>query len=358
MASAPNEMSHSSANNGGSGCDLFVKRVQEIRIGDKYQLMRKLGGGGFGKVYLGRDLDTGREVAIKLEHCMSRPQLLQNEVNVYHDMAGKIGFPQLHWDGDVDEFKVLVLELLGPSLEDLLRYCGGRFSLKTTLLLADQLLQRLEVLHSHHYLHSDITPRNFLLGRGHRGNVVHVADFGLTFPHNHPSNGSSYPATHLRQIPLTYLVGTANYASINGHKGGPESACDELESLGYVLVYLAKGKLPWQHIQAQPVFVVDQHPSLRISFMKSTMSAEELCEGLPDEFAKYMNYVHGLEERDQPDYRHLRRLFDNLFRRQGFEYDNVFDWTRLEFLRLEAAADTEPSTVPGVVDGSRGGTAI
>jgi serine/threonine protein kinase len=158
---------------------------------------------------------------MKLEHHSVAPSLLEEEARIYQSLARKPGFPQVHWHGQKDDFMVLVFELLGPNLEDLFRYCGNQFSLKTTLMLADQLLRRFEVLHSNNYLHRDIKPENFLLGVGERANIAYMTDLGLAI-YRHPDRwgSSSTPPTgvDIRARP-PQLLGTCRYASINGHLG-------------------------------------------------------------------------------------------------------------------------------------------
>lgn len=241
----------------------------------------------------------------------------------------------------------MVFELLGPNLEDLFQYCDGRFSLKTTLMLTDQLLRRIEDLHAVRYLHRDIKPENFLLGTGRQGNVVFMTDFGLAsyrrIDHGQP--------TFREQVgpPRLSLVGTCRYASINGHLAvgklmilcytcltrlkffyvGP-SRRDDLESLGYMALYFLRGSLPWQGIKAPS----QQEKHRLVLERKQATPVAELCDGLPPEFATYVEYIRGLSVHDKPDYKHLRNLFDRLFRREGFEHDNVFDWTIREFERL------------------------
>ncbi|KAK5260416.1 hypothetical protein LTR96_011903 [Exophiala xenobiotica] len=199
--------------------DDFVRRVQNITIGGRYHLQRKLGPGSFGKVYLGLDADSGNEVAIKLEHCNVGPSLLEEEASIYQALTGKPGFPKVYWSGQREDFMALIFELLGPDLEDLFRYCGNQFSLKTTLMLADQLLRRLEVLHSRNYLHRDIKPENFLLGMQQQGNTVYMTDLGLA-KYDHPDRRSfKSPPSHAATTRPPQLLGTCRYASIKGHLG-------------------------------------------------------------------------------------------------------------------------------------------
>ena len=127
----------------------------------------------------GLDDDTGDEVAIKLEYNNLDFSQLQNEISLYKTLAGGLGIPRVHWDGSEANYKVMVFDLLGPSLEDLLDFCGRKFSLKTVLMIAHQLIYRLSHIHSKQIIHRDIKPDNVLMGVGRRGNHVYITDMGI-----------------------------------------------------------------------------------------------------------------------------------------------------------------------------------
>ena len=166
---------------------------------------------------VGRDVRTNDEVAIKLEHYTVFPPLLSQEVEIYTSLKGQPGVPQVFWYGNHHDYSIMVLELLGPNLEDLLQYCDGCFSLKTTLMLMDQLLRRVECLHTSGYLHRDIKPENFLLGTGERGNVVYVTDLGLA--DERPIEDRQPEQTNRAPARRRLMVGTCRYASISAHVG-------------------------------------------------------------------------------------------------------------------------------------------
>ncbi|KAJ6372145.1 hypothetical protein OIU76_026604, partial [Salix suchowensis] len=141
----------------------------ESRVGNKFRLGRKIGSGSFGEIYLGTSIQTNEEVAIKLENIKTKhPQLL------YESKLYRILHPNVRWFGVEGDYNVLVMDLLGPSLEDLFNFCSRKLSLKSVLMLADQMINRVEFVHSKSFLHRDIKPDNFLMGLGRRANQVYI----------------------------------------------------------------------------------------------------------------------------------------------------------------------------------------
>lgn len=226
----------------------------------------------------------------------------------------------------------MVLDLLGPSLEDLFNYCGRRFQLKTVLMLADQLLSRLEYVHTKSFIHRDVKPDNFLIGLGKRQSVIHIIDFGLAKKYRDPRSHQHIPYRENKN-----LTGTARYASINTHIGIEQSRRDDLESLGYVLMYFIRGSLPWQGLKAN----TKKQKYERIMDRKMSTSTEQLCKGYATEFRSYFEYCRSLRFEDRPDYAYLKRLFKELFYRKGFQYDNMFDWTVLNLQQERSRAPPE-----------------
>ncbi|XP_065038443.1 casein kinase 1-like protein 2 isoform X3 [Musa acuminata AAA Group] len=187
----------------------------EPRVANKFRLGRKVGSGSFGEIFLGTNIQTNEEVAIKLENVKTKhPQLLY-ESKVYKILQGGTGIPNMRWFGVEGDYNVLVMDLLGPSLEDLFNFCNRKFSLKTVLMLADHMINRVEFVHSKCFLHRDIKPDNFLMGLGRRANqVVYIIDFGLAKKYRDSSTYQHIPYRENKN-----LTGTARYASVNTHLG-------------------------------------------------------------------------------------------------------------------------------------------
>ncbi|KAG5928141.1 hypothetical protein E4U42_001201 [Claviceps africana] len=282
--------------------------MKDILINDRYRVDYKIGEGGFGLVYAGTDTTTDEEVAIKLTHESGEVEALEYEASTYASLSGSVGIPRMLWYGNECEFQVLVQELLGPTLEDVFNYCYRRFSLKTVLLIADQCIRRIKCIHDKGYVHCDIKPNNLLLGVGRSGNVIYTIDFGIAM---------DFEESDGRVIRDDRPLGKATqYATINNHKWLDQSRVDDLESLGYVLLYFAHGSLPWHGL-------------------KTNTPVNDLCKGLPEAFAQYMSYLRCLQPADKPNYAYLLKLFKTLFVARGFKYDNVYDWTEKRFYELQ-----------------------
>lgn len=288
-----------------------------IQIGGRYNIGRSIGSGSFGTIYVGTDLQTGEEVAIKVEGNTTKHPQLNTESKLLQQLSSISGVPKVRYSGNEGNFNVMVMDLLGPSLEDLFNFCSRKFTLKTVLLLAEQMLSRIEQIHKLNYIHRDIKPDNFLMGLGKQGNIVYLIDFGLAKQYIDPGTKKHIPYRENKS-----LTGTARYASVNTHQGIEQSRRDDLESLGYVLMYFQRGQLPWQGLKA----INKRQKYEKIREKKLATSIEELCQGHPIEFATFINYCRGLKFDESPNYDIPRGLLKELFRNSGYAYDYVFDW--------------------------------
>lgn len=293
----------------------------EFIVGGKYKLLRKIGSGSFGDIYQGENITSGEDVAVKLEAQKARhPQLLY-ESKLYRILQGGVGIPKFRWFGQERDYNILVIDLLGPSLEDLFNYCSRKFTMKTVLMLADQMIGRLEYFHNNNFIHRDIKPDNFLMGTGKHSNKLYIIDYGLAKKYRDNRTKQHIPYREDKN-----LTGTARYASINAHLGIEQSRRDDMESLGYVLMYFTRRSLPWQGLKA----ATKKQKYEKISEKKMSTPVEVLCKGHPAEFAMYLNYCRGLRFEEAPDYMYLRQLYRILFRTLDHQYDYIFDWAELK----------------------------
>ena len=209
------------------------------------------------------------------------------------------------------------MELLGKSLEDIFQAQQKKFTVKTVAMIGIQMLDRLEFIHSKNIIHRDIKPDNFVLGLDNKSHIIYILDFGLSKKFR-----SSRTHQHIKFSVNKKLTGTARYASINALKGCEQSRRDDLEAIGYVLLYFLRGSLPWQGLHVNK----GEDRYKKILQKKKGTSAEDLCKGFPNEFVEYINYTRNLEFEADPDYKFLRGLLTTVLEKQNSQYDFYYDW--------------------------------
>mmetsp|Transcript_9534 Transcript_9534/g.18513 ORF Transcript_9534/g.18513 Transcript_9534/m.18513 type:complete len:337 (+) Transcript_9534:967-1977(+) len=298
----------------------------ELRVGGKFRLSKRIGGGSFGEIYLAKNVQTGEDVAVKLENKRTRHSQLAYESKLLKSLSGGLGLPEVHAVGNEGEYTYMVMDLLGPSLEDLSASLKRRMSLKSVLMIADQMISRLEYIHSKHFLHRDVKPDNFTMGLGPKAHLVYVIDFGLAKRFYDPKTRQHIPYKEGKN-----LTGTARYASLCTHLGIEQARRDDMESLGYVLIYLLKGSLPWQGLQAR----TRKEKYDNIMQVKMNIVLSELCSGLPPEFELFLQYCRTLRFTDAPDYEYIKRLIRDAMSRNSFMTDYVYDWTSARHLQSQ-----------------------
>ncbi|XP_017870014.1 PREDICTED: casein kinase I [Drosophila arizonae] len=313
--------------------------VREYFVGD-YKLLDQFDKGCFGDVYLGKSLYTGERVAIKLEKKRTAHPQLAYEYRVYKTMRPALGLPRVHYYGEEDDYNALVMDLLGPSLYYLFEFCGHAFTMKTVLMLADELLLRLEQVHGRGFVHRDIKPENLCIGHDLTCKFVHLIDFGLSKKYWDPISN-----VHIPYREDCSLTGTARFASINAHEGIEQSRRDDLVSVGYLLIYFLSGSLPWQNLPAP----TKEKKYEAIYEMKRSLSSEQLCSDYPNEFAMYLNYCYKLGFTTKPDYAMLRKRFRGLFNKLYYKRDLIYDWEKLslEFHRDQKNPGVGSRYAPG-----------
>lgn len=280
-----------------------MQEVEGFRVG------RPLGSGAFGNVVEAVCTTTRKEVALKIASNPRDIKFLQNEKKVIEALSGQIGFPMFESAEFNYDRCYISMELLGKSLSDVIESVGVPLTLKTVLMIADQLLIRLETMHRAGFVHCDLKPGNMLLGIGKCSNTVYLIDFGLS---------KEYQVREETRSGKVTFEGTAKFASIAAHNGLNVKPKDDLESLGYNLIYLITGKLPWSSNGKEKREFT--------SMMKSAISVSELCAGLPREFELYFEHVKALKAWEAPDYAKYRQIFRELFIESGYVYDFRYDW--------------------------------
>lgn len=295
--------------------------------GGRYRIVRRVGGGAFGEVFIVQATRTsthakeGELMAAKFEPLKSSHQPhLFHEARVYTSLGRDVttvGIPRVKWYGVEGDYNVLVMDLVGPSLSELLDFCHGRFNLKTVLLLADQLICRLQFIHTCGYLHRDLKPDNFAMGRGKFAHHLYMLDFGLAKRYCDNKTGRHIPYRDGKS-----LTGTARYVSLNTHLGMQQSRRDDIEGAAFVLIYLAKGHLPWQNVKC----TTKAEKYERIKSMKVSTPPHVLCAKMASCFAQLLVYARSLDFEAEPDYEYCRKLFSDEFEQQGFDPDYRYCW--------------------------------
>ena len=321
--------------------------IMKDLIAENFVILTTIGKGAFGEISLSYDLRENIEVAIKREKKTNKIPQIKTESKVYQkllnihlgqDISGLkiinqetiLGVPKFYGVGESPDFYYLIMEFLGPNLNNLLNYCGVRkFTISTVCLIGLQMLNRIEYIHKHHYLHRDIKPENFCIGTEEKTNVIYLMDFGLSKRYKNSKNFQHIPYREGRS-----LIGTARYVSINTHLGIEPSRRDDIESIGYVLIYFLKGNLPWQGLKD------GEQKYIRIMEKKLQIPTEVLCYGLPDEFVHYLNYTKNLKFEERPDYDYLRNLFVKLLG----TCINLYNLTR-DFLKFDWCFDAPLNTI-------------
>lgn len=330
-------------------------------VGVNYAVGPKIGEGSFGVIFegenvLARNRNTkGQQtqqsapaggprcmgpVAIKFEPRHSDAPQLRDEFRAYRILAGCRGIPAAYYYGQEGMHNVLVLDLLGPSLEDLFEWCGRKFSIKTTCFCAKQMIARVRSIHEHDLIYRDIKPDNFLISQYQRvlpdgttyksyagscdgdPNLIYMVDFGMAKQYRDPRTKAHIPYRERKS-----LSGTARYMSINTHFGREQSRRDDLESLGHVFFYFLRGSLPWQGLKAPN----NKSKYEKIGLTKQKIDPFDLLQNgqLPKQFAQYLKYTRSLKFEETPDYNYLINLMDDVLRERGLQEDGHYDWMDL-----------------------------
>lgn len=310
-----------------------IKKTKITNIGygsvlsNKYRISKIIGRGSFGIVYIGRNINSNERIAVKFEKTSNIYRQLHHEYKVkfvfkksgniqqksfyfhilrassikqvYQRLQGTDGIGKIHLFGKIPNYDYLVMELFGPSLESVFNYCNRKFTLPTTIQLGIQMVRILELVHLKKFIHRDVKPDNFVLGTSSTSRRIKLIDFGLA------KRFIDSRDQHIACEENRSFTGTARYASINSLKRFTHSRRDDLESIGYILVYFLKGTLPWQNVRQS--FDKKQRKEIILEIKLST-TLSSLCENLPNEIHLFLKYCRERQFDEQPNYTYLRKL--------------------------------------------------
>jgi serine/threonine protein kinase len=291
-------------------CSVQNKYKQNIKFVDDFNIIENIGHGSFGDVYLTRDIKTGNIMATKVEERKKdKKTKLQLELKIYNILHKNNvrHIPDVLNFCTSRKYHCLHLELLGKSLDDVFRDCDKKVDIGSALKLGVDMIDIMKDLHQSGIIHRDIKPANFMMGKKDT-DTLYIMDFGL-------SRRFIKDGLHIKHSTGNRPMGTPRYISINVHLGFEPSRRDDMESVGYLLIYFLNGSLPWQGLKADnKTKQID-----KIKTKKMQTSIEKLCENLPKCIEDYMNHVISLDFEEAPDYNRLKTLFIENAKQLGVE---------------------------------------
>ena len=284
----------------------------------KYKIVKLISEGIFGQIHLVLNEKTKKFYAMKSEFKNSNYHILEQEAYNLYSIKG-FGIPEFISFGKINNYNILIEELLGKSLLTLFEQNNYQFSISDICLISIQLIDRIEFIHSKTLVHRDIKPENFLIGI-ENPNIIYLTEFGLCTKYC-----SSKTGKHIMPGFRGTFTGTLKYSSANAQRGNQQSRRDDIESLGYTILYFMKGKLPWQNLSQK---YNEKDIYVKTYAMKKYMPVGKLCIGLPQEMEEYFKYSRNLKFKEEPDYEYLRKLFKSILNDNG--YNNIeelnFSW--------------------------------
>ena len=273
--------------------------MSAIVVANTYRLIKKIGEGSFGKIFsaLNKNMTEleANGAAIKYAvKILATPHtaLFENEVAVYEKIKGVKYIPTLYASGIAGKFNYMVLDLFGQSLEELRKEYKEQMALHVVLHLSLQMLSIIEAIHDRGIVHRDLKPANFLIHPNPNGiSELYLIDFGLA--RGFLDEKLKHCTMHANEA----IVGTLRYMSVNMQQGLTASRRDDLETLGYIMLFLYHGQLWWQNTNAKNGLEIKQ----QFNWMMNTVG----------DFVLFIQYCRNLGFSDKPNYTYLRNIIKN-----------------------------------------------
>ena len=310
-----------------------------FKINDDYTILlnRKIGSGSFGQIYQCLNKKTNEIVACKIESINELKPQLYHESKIMILMKNCTGFPTCYDFIITDQDKILIMDYLGPNLDVIMNKLPSdennmkKFTIKTSLMIMIQGIERLKSLHEKGIIHRDIKPENFVIGPKKKERLIYLIDFGLS---KKISNDKLLPSIKTDRN----IIGTMRYISMNTHQGYEQGRRDDLESLFYIIIYFIKGELPWQNIKSKTR--AEKYTKI-FEIKKMVIENGELIDGLPLEMGKILEYILGLNFVEKPNYLMMKNAIELILNKLNFSNDLQFDWYNLDFLNYLYISENE-----------------
>ncbi|KAL6735237.1 hypothetical protein Aduo_005697 [Ancylostoma duodenale] len=293
-------------------------------VAREWRIVQKLGEGGFGSVYKVVNIETRTLAAFKVE-VPREHSVLKLEAKVLRRLETCPFVPHILGSGKKPSYSYLIMELLGPSLNKILKFYGRVCSISTQVRIGINILYALKQLHDFGFIHRDLKPANVAVGPvgTPQFRFLHIFDFGLAREYIvMPRTG---PPKMRRPRPRAHFRGTLRYCSVNTHQKGEQGRDDDLWCLLYMLVEL-RGPLPWAKVRERGL----------ISRIKRTIDMEKLMENCPVELLVFAEHLSTLNYYIRPNYALLYHLLLQVMEAGKIRFSDPYDW------EMKSEIHTEP----------------